>query len=68
MIYEYFSYLCTRKHETGAVLRATLPCFLVRRSTRNGSSACKSTEIFPNHLIFSPKINAIRTKTDIKKK
>ena len=35
MIYEYFSYLCTRKHETGAALRAIYPCFLVRRSTRN---------------------------------
>ena len=35
MIYEYFSYLCTRKHETDAALRATYPCFLVRRSTRN---------------------------------
>ena len=35
MIYEYFSYLCTRKHETGAALRATHPCFPVRKSTRN---------------------------------
>ena len=39
MIYEYFSYLCTRKHETGATLRVTHPCFWVRgcfaRCTRN---------------------------------
>ena len=55
MIYEYFSYLCTRKHETGAALQATHPCFLVRgcfaRCTRKHETGAALRATHPCFLV-----------------